>query len=154
MQNRSRMTTFREAAAQWSAPRPEQHTDRVWVVDDEPAAADLACELCELAGLQAIAFGTAVSYLSALRGTSSPVMVILDWRLENELSAAVFMATRQRYATLPILFWTGSERGSLPLMVHHDPHVRVLAKAGGSAEFSTALAWALADGAGSGAPVD
>ncbi len=146
------MTTFREAAAQWSASRPEQHSDRVWVVDDEPAAAALACELCELAGLEAIAFGTAGSYLDALRGGSSPAMVILDWRLEHELSAALFMATRQRYPTLPVLFWTGSERGSLPLMVHHDPHVRVLAKTGGSAEFSAALAWALTDGAGPSAP--
>jgi FixJ family two-component response regulator len=132
--------------------RSEQHSDPVWVVDDEPAAAALACEMCEIAGLQAVAFASAVSYLGALRGPSTPAVVVLDWRLEHELSAALFMATRQQYPMLPIIFWTASEIGTLPRMVHHDPNVRVLAKAGGSAEFDAALAWALADRTDSGAP--
>lgn len=148
------MTTFREMAASWSGPRPEQPSGHVWVVDDEPAAAALACEMCEIAGLQAIAFGDAVSYLGALRGPTAPVAVVLDWRLEHELSAALFMATRQRYPTLSIIFWTGNELGSLPRMVHHDPNVRVLAKVGGSTEFDAALAWAFADGADRGRPSD
>jgi FixJ family two-component response regulator len=115
-------------------------------VDDEPAAAALACEMCELAGLEAIPFGSAVSYLGALRGPGTPALVVLDWRLEHELSAALFMATRQQYPTLPIIFWTGSEVGALPRMVHDDPNVQVLAKSGGSAEFEAALAWALGEG--------
>ena len=148
------MTTLGELAVRWSAPRSEQPSDPVWVVDDEPAAAALACEMCELAGLEAIPFGSAVSYLGALRGPGTPALVVLDWRLEHELSAALFMATRQQYPTLPIIFWTGSEIGDLPAMVHHDPNVCVLAKAGGTAEFEAALAWALGDGSGRSAPAD
>jgi CheY-like chemotaxis protein len=141
------MTIFRDPAVSWAGARPEQRAGHVWVVDDEPAAAAVACEMCDSAGLQPTAFRDAVSYLGALRGPTAPGAVILDWRLEHELSAALFMATRQRYPTLPIIFWTGSELGSLPLMVHHDPNVRVLAKSGGSTEFDAALAWAFAGGA-------
>jgi CheY-like chemotaxis protein len=150
--NRFGVTTFREATMNRSAPPSGQGRDQIWVVDDEPAAAALACDMCELAGLQATAFSSAGSYLGALRGQTTPSAVVLDWRLEHELSAALFMATRQRYPTLPIVFWTGSEIGSLPRMVHHDPHVRVLDKAGGSSEFEAALSWALADASDVGHP--
>ena len=150
MQNCPQMATFRDTAASLPGARPEQQAGNVWVVDDEPAAAALACEMCDSAGLQPTAFRDAVSYLGALRGPTAPGAVVLDWRLEHELSAALFMATRQRYPTLPIIFWTGSELGSLPLMVHHDPNVRVLAKSGGSAEFDAALVWAFAGGANRG----
>jgi CheY-like chemotaxis protein len=153
MQNRCGVTTFRDATVS-SAPPSEQGRDQIWIVDDEPAAAALACEMCELAGLQATAFSSAGSYLGALRGPGTPSVVVLDWRLEHELSAALFMATRQRYPTLPIVFWTGSEIGSLPRMVHHDPHVRVLAKARGSSEFEAALDWALVDGGHPGRQTD
>jgi FixJ family two-component response regulator len=148
------MTTFRDTAASWAGARPEQRAGHVWVVDDEPAAAALACEMCDIAGLQPTAFRDPVSYLGALRGPTAPGAVVLDWRLEHELSAALFMATRQRYPTLPIIFWTGSEPGSLPRMVHHDPNVRVLAKSSGSAEFDAALSWAFAAGANRGRPGD
>ena len=136
----------RESATDASPGRSDERSGLVWIVDDEPAAVALACDLCELGGLQATAFGSADAYLGALRGPDAPAAVVLDWRLEHELSAALFMATRHRYPRLPIIFWTGSEIGSLPRMVHRDPHVRVLGKAGGSTEFEAALAWALADG--------
>ena len=148
------MTTFRDTAVSLPGASPDRRAGHVWVVDDEPAAATLACEMCDSAGLQPRAFRDAVSYLGALRGPTAPGAVILDWRLEHELSAALFMATRQRYPTLPIIFWTGSELGSLPRMVHHDPNVRVLAKSGGSTEFDAALAWAFAGGANRGGPGD
>ena len=37
----------------------------------------------------------------------APVAVILDWRLEHELSAALFLATRHRYPRMPVIYWTG-----------------------------------------------
>ncbi len=154
MQNRPGVTIFREAAADPSPPHSEQRSDQVWIVDDEPAAAALACDLCELGGLQATAFGNPDAYLRALRGPNGPAAVVLDWRLEHELSAALFMATRHRYPRLPIIFWTGSEIGSLPRMVHRDPHVRILGKTGGSTEFEAALAWALANRPDTGGSTD
>jgi FixJ family two-component response regulator len=118
---------------------------RAWIVDDEPAAASLAADLCEANGATASVFRLPLPYLTALRSGPAPAVVILDWRLEHELSAALFLATRHRHPRLPIIYWTGSVRGSLPSMIRDDRYTIVVDKASGTVEFEDALAWALDD---------
>lgn len=118
---------------------------RAWIVEDEPAAATLAAELCEAKGAVPSVFRLPLAFLTAMRTGPPPAVVILDWRLENELSAALFMATRHRYPRLPIIYWTGSRTETLPSMIQDDRHTIVVAKAAGSSPFEDALAWALDD---------
>lgn len=115
----------------------------VWVVEDEPAAADLAEELCREQGVTASVFPAPLPYLAALRDASQPVAVVLDWRLERELSAALFMATRHRFASVPVIYWTGSIASLLPAMIREDAMTVVVDKADGATAFERALAWAL-----------
>lgn len=122
---------------------------RVWIVEDEPAAAELATELCEASGAKASVFQAALPYLAALRKSSPPLAVVLDWRLERELSAALFLATRHRYPHLAVIYWTGSDAVALPAMIRDDARTIVVEKADGTASFERALSWALAvDGEG------
>ena len=117
---------------------------RVWIVEDEPAAASLAAELCEGCGAVVSVFEGPLPYLDALRTDVAPVAVVLDWRLERQLSAAVYMTTRHHYPSLPVVYWTGSPASSLPAMIRDDARTTVVDKAGGTAAFERALAWALA----------
>ena len=117
---------------------------RVWIVEDEPAAGMLAAELCESYGAEASVFRAALPYLAALRSADPPRAVVLDWRLENELSAALFLATRHRLPRVPVIYWTASPRSSLPSMIREDRLTMVVDKAGGAASFESALSWALA----------
>jgi DNA-binding NtrC family response regulator len=126
-----------ERAAVESAP-----ARRVWIVDDEPAAATLAAELCESNGAAATVFRAPLSFLGALRESMPPDAVILDWRLERELSAALFLATRHRYPGMPVIYWTGSPVATLPGMVRSDELVNVVDKAAGTVAFERALDWA------------
>jgi DNA-binding NtrC family response regulator len=116
----------------------------VWIVEDEPAAGMLAAELCESCGAEASVFQAPLPYLAALRGTGAPMAVVLDWRLENELSAALFLATRHRHPRMPVIYWTGSPSSSLPAMIRDDRWCMVVDKAGGAESFESALSWALA----------
>lgn len=121
---------------------------RVWIVEDEPAAASLAAELCEGCGATASVFEGPLPYLAALRSDGPPMAVILDWRLERELSAALYMATRHHYPLLPVIYWTGSPATALPSMIRDDVRTTVVDKAGGTGSFENALAWALAGSTG------
>lgn len=116
---------------------------RVWIVEDEPAAATLAADLCEAGGAAASVFRLPLAFLTALRSDAPPTAVVLDWRLEHELSAALFMATRHRYPRMPIIYWTGSPADALPAMVRADRYTTVVDKAAGTASFEEALSWAL-----------
>ena len=116
---------------------------RVWIVDDEPAAAALAAELCDQGGASPTVYRAPLPYLAALRADPPPAAVILDWRLEHELSAALFLATRHRHADLPVVYWTGSPPESLPGMIRADEYTRIVDKAHGTAAFESALQWAL-----------
>ena len=118
---------------------------RAWIVEDEPAAASLAVDLCEAGGAVASVFPLPLPFLTALRKEPAPAVLILDWRLERELSAGLFLATRHRHPRLPIIYWTGSILGALPSMIQDDRYTVVVDKAGGSAVFEEALAWALDD---------
>jgi len=115
----------------------------VWIVEDEPAAATLAAELCEASGASASIFRRPSSFLSALRTAGPPTAVVLDWRLEHELSAALFLATRHRHPSLPVIYWTGSTLGALPAMISEDRWVVIVDKAAGTRPFEDALGWAL-----------
>jgi len=115
---------------------------RVWIVEDEPDAAALAAELCLSSNSEPLVFRTALPFLVALQSSSPPDAVVLDWRLERELSAALFMATRHRYPNLPVVYWTGTT-DALPGMVRDDRTTRVVDKADGAAAFERAIEWAL-----------
>ena len=118
---------------------------KAWIVEDEPAAASLAADLCEANGAVASVFRLPLAFLSALRAGPAPAVVILDWRLESELSAALFMAIRHQYPHLPIIFWTGSGTDALPSMINDNGYTRIVDKAAGNSPFEEALAWALTD---------
>jgi DNA-binding NtrC family response regulator len=114
----------------------------VWIVEDEPAAAELAADLCEAWGAEASVFRAPLPYLAALRGARPPMAVVLDWRLEHELSAALFLATRHRYPQLPVIYWTGSAASALPSMIVDDALTTLVDKAQGAGAFERALEWA------------
>jgi hypothetical protein len=116
---------------------------RIWIVEDEPQASDLALDLCTSSGAEGRVFRDPVAFIHALRGERGPSAIVLDWRLERELSAALFMATRHHYPDLPVIYWTGTPTGSLPSMIHNDPDTQVVDKADGLVAFEAALAWAL-----------
>ncbi|MDQ3148745.1 MAG: hypothetical protein M3Q38_02315 [Chloroflexota bacterium] len=119
-------------------------TQQVWIVEDEPAAATLAADLCLANGASSSLFRLPLPFLTALRGAAPPTAMILDWRLENELSAALFLATRHRYPQMPVIYWTGTAMSSLPSMICDDRWTVIVDKAAGAASFEEALAWALA----------
>jgi hypothetical protein len=114
-----------------------------WIVEDEPAVATLAVDLCAEHGATPSVFRRSLTFMDALRASHPPTVLILDWRLENELSAALFMATRHRYPSLPIVYWTGSRADGLPSMIRADPYTVVVDKAEGTSAFEDALDWAL-----------
>jgi DNA-binding NtrC family response regulator len=115
----------------------------VWIVEDEPAASSLAVELCDSRGVGAVVFPDPLPYLAALRSDPPPAAIILDWRLERELSAALFMATRHRLPWTPVMYWTGSPVDDLPAMIREDLHTVIVDKAAGTLAFDAALAWAM-----------
>jgi len=117
----------------------------VGVVEDDPNVAALAADLCRGMGANAVLFASPTPFLRAF-SDGAPRAVVLDWRLEREVSAAAFMAIRHRYPLLPVVCWTASPRESLPVMIHHDPMTRIVDKASGMAAFEHALSWALGAG--------
>lgn len=117
--------------------------EAVWIVEDEPAAAALAADLCALNGAPAVLYRDGQLFLEALRADERPRVLVLDWRLERGLSAPLFMAARHRAPHLPVVFWTGTAAIALPQMIRADPRVRIVDKAGGTRAFESALAWAL-----------
>lgn len=113
----------------------------MWIVEDEPDAGKLAAEICETVGASPTIFHAPLAFLLALRGSSMPSAVILDWRLTNELSSGLFLATRHRYRGMPVIFWTNSPEG-LPSVAREDELARVVDKRGGVEPLEQALSWA------------
>ena len=113
----------------------------VWIVEDEPDVGRLAAEICQAVGALPVVFRAPLSFLLALRGSTMPSAVVLDWRLENELSSGIFLATRHRYQRMPVIYWTNSPE-SLPAMIRDDPLTIVVDKQGGVETFERALGWA------------
>lgn len=118
---------------------------RVWIVEDEPAASALAADLCVACGAEPSVYRAPLPFLAALRSGVRPDAVVLDWRLEHELSAALFMATRHRFPDVPVVYWTGSRGDALPVMIRGDARTVVVNKAAGSRAFESALASALGE---------
>ena len=116
---------------------------RVWIVEDEPAAASLAAELCASCGASPSVYRAPLPFLNALRTDQRPDAIVLDWRLEHELSAALFLATRHRYPDMPVVYWTGSTGDALPAMIREDARTVVVDKAAGSRAFESAITSAL-----------
>jgi CheY-like chemotaxis protein len=131
------------AVSETHSSRPDPERQAVWVVEDEPSVAELAADLCDAGGARASLFRSALPFLRAFREVPPPAAIVLDWRLEHELSAALFMATRHRFPRLPVIYWTGSEASSLPTMIREDPCTVIVDKADGTAAFDGALRWAL-----------
>ena len=117
---------------------------RVWIVEDEPAAAMLAAELCEASGASASVFRGPTTFLAALRTSRPQQRSCSTGGSSGELSAGLFLATRHRHPQMPVIYWTGSTLGALPAMISEDRWAMIVDKASGSASFEDALAWALA----------
>jgi len=119
-------------------PRP-----LVVIVEDDGAVADLGSELCDLAGARATTFPAALSLMRAMNDGLTPRVVVLDWRLEREVSAGLFLALRHRHPDLPVLLWTGAGAHQLPEMILRDPLTRVVTKGAGGDPFVAGIGWAL-----------
>lgn len=113
----------------------------VWIVEDEPNVGQLAAEICEAVGAAPTLFRAPLAYLLALRGSSMPSAVILDWRLANELSSGLFLATRHRFRGMPVIYWTNSPE-ALPAVIREDELTLVVDKQGGVEPLEQALGWA------------
>ncbi len=120
--------------------------ETIWIVEDEPAAAALAEDLCADNGARATLYRDGQRFLEALRSHVRPLAIVLDWRLERGLSAPLFMAARHRDPTLPVVFWTGTAAMALPQMIRDDPRARIVDKASGATGFEDALRWAITAG--------
>ncbi len=116
--------------------------DEVWILEDEPGPAELVLDLCHAADVSPRLFRSAAPLLRALR-TAAPSVIVLDWRLGNELSAPLYLAVRHRLPVLPVIYWTASVPATLPEMIVNDPMTRVVEKTAGIAAFEDALAWGL-----------
>ena len=116
--------------------------EAIWILEDEPGPAELVLDLCRAADVEPQLFRSAAPLLRALR-TGSPSLVVLDWRLGNELSAPLFLAIRHRLPALPVIYWTASAPTTLPAVIRQDPMTRVVEKTAGIAAFEDALAWGL-----------
>ena len=101
----------------------------------------LAVEVCGSLGLTAATFRSPATFLSRFTSTA-PRVVVLDWRLERDVGAGVFMALRHRFALVPIVCWTAVPSSSLPDMVASDGRTRVVQKTSGVDAFESALRWA------------
>jgi DNA-binding response OmpR family regulator len=113
----------------------------VVVLEDDPQLAEIAVELCERAGLTAETYTSPTAFLDDAL-VRPPRLLILDWRFERELGAAVFMTARHRFGDVPIVCWTATSAADLPAMVVDDPRVRVVAKSDGADAFEAAVRWA------------
>ena len=116
---------------------------QVWIVEDEPDAAALAAELCRGSGVEPTVFRAPLPFLAALRSADPPAAVVLDWRLEHELSAALFLATRHRFPAMRVVYWTGIPADLLPGMIRDDAGTRIVDKAAGALAFEAAVRWAV-----------
>jgi DNA-binding NtrC family response regulator len=115
----------------------------VAIIEDDPTLAELAVELCRNLGLRPFTHATPAPFLEAVRN-DPPAVLVLDWRLQDQLAAAAFMAVRHRHPELPVVCWTASPAWRLPQMISEDPMTKVVDKAAGAIGFESALRRALA----------
>ena len=113
----------------------------VAVLEDQEHAALLAIEACDGLGLTAATFSSPATFLSHFTNME-PRIVVLDWRLEQNVGAGVFMALRHRFGLLPIVCWTAMPPSSLPDIVTSDGRTMVVQKTSGIDALESALRWA------------
>jgi FixJ family two-component response regulator len=126
-----------------SSPRADDAAPVVAILEDDAVLADLAAELCASLGLRPDVHATPAPFLDAI-GDAPPAVMVLDWRLQDQLGAAAFMAVRHRLPDLPVVCWTASPGWRLPEMIRRDPMTQVVDKAAGAIAFEAALRQALA----------
>ena len=117
----------------------------VSVLEDEAPLASLAADMCRGMGASVALYESPAECLDAAR-LSPPRVLVLDWRLRDQLGAAAFMSVRHRYPQLPVVCWTASHASQLPLMIREDPLTRVVDKSAGMESFEAALRWGLNGG--------
>ncbi|HKO34632.1 MAG TPA: hypothetical protein VJY85_12880 [Candidatus Limnocylindria bacterium] len=115
----------------------------VAILEDEALLADLAAELCVSLGLCPQVYATPAPFLDVVRDTP-PAVLVLDWRLQDQLAAAAFMAVRHRHPALPVVCWTASPPRRLPQMIREDPMTQVVDKTTAATGLESALRQALA----------
>jgi DNA-binding NtrC family response regulator len=115
----------------------------VSILEDGPTLGELAAELCRRLGFRVLTYTTPSLFLEAV-AADPPAVMVLDWRLRDQLGAAAFMAVRHRYPRLPVVCWTASPAWRLPQMIREDPMTQVVDKAAGAIGFESALRQALA----------
>ena len=125
-----------------TAPVTDGAAPLVVILEDDALLADLAAELCASLGLRSHVFATPAACLDAVRD-DTPAALVLDWRLQDQLGAAAFMAVRHRLPDLPVVCWTASPAWHLPQMIREDPMTQVVDKAAGAIGFESALRRAL-----------
>jgi len=124
----------------------EPDRPQVAVIEDEREPGELALEVCQRMGLSARQYRTSAAFQAAF-AERRPDLVILDWRLEREVAAAVYLALRHRFEALPIVLWTGTGEHDLPRMVARDPHTSVVPKPSGLEALEAAIRGAFAPAA-------
>ena len=102
----------------------------VSILEDDPTLGELAAELCTRLGFRPLTYTTPAPFLEAA-SANPPAVLVLDWRLRDQLGAAAFMAVRHRYPRLPVVCWTASPAWHLPQMIREDPMTQVVDKAAG-----------------------
>jgi DNA-binding NtrC family response regulator len=120
----------------------DEGTPVVAILEDDAMLGDLAAELCGNLGLRPVMFATPGPFLDAIRD-SPPAVLVLDWRLQDQVGAAAFMAVRHRHPELPVVCWTASPAWRLPQMIRDDPMTQVVDKAAGAIAFEAAMRRAL-----------
>jgi CheY-like chemotaxis protein len=118
----------------------------VSVLEDDPTLAAIASELCTDLGADVTIFPAPAACLEAAH-VSPPSVLVLDWRLQDQVGAAAFMALRHRHPRLPVVCWTATPAWLLPQMILLDPLTRVIGKTAAMSGFEAALRWAFAAGA-------
>src|SRR5574338_1092599 len=144
MHKRHRMglaTTTPISRAHGGAP-PVLPVPDVAVLEDDASLAELAAEMCEEMGLSSATYDAPRLCLDDFED-HPPRVVILDWRLTQQIAAAVFRAVRHRFPDVPSVCWTATPRDELPSMVWANPMTRVVSKDEGVTGFETAVRWAL-----------
>ena len=115
----------------------------VAILEDDLMLGDLAAELTTSLGLRPVVHTRPGPFLDAIR-KAVPAALVLDWRLQDQIGAAAFMAVRHRHPDLPVVCWTASPAWRLPQMILQDPMTEVVDKAAGADGFESALRRALA----------
>ncbi len=80
---------------------------RVLIVDDDVGACETLVDILELAGIDALAVGSAAEALEA-QSSAAPVLAVVDYRLPDSTGLEVAARLRQGDPDLPVIVLTGN----------------------------------------------